>query len=562
MTITNAIKRYDRWTKFFVLDLGVESVVFSAPSGHRTVRSAFLHQPANLVYDDHGYERIVSDGDIVIAVRFTPTELGTYGWKAFNSNQEVVEKGELECETSNHPGFVVISERDGRYFECSNGEAICVFGINLCSASSYPLSEGKEFQISDQFGTLGLLDYNRWFHEFSENGGNFVRLWLSSSYFEPETGIAGDLDLVKLARLDQVVELARVYGIRLKFCLEHFRTLDPFRSEWSNRVLEHPLNGKHPKDMDDWFTNEEWQSLWWRKVEAYVARYGDDPVVMAWELWNEINACSTSSWSILRDWTKTTASKLQPLVPNQLVVNSLGSFDKAEWKPVYDDFHMDQLAFQQVHRYLDQGAELDICHQAFRLGVDAVQQTKRKDRPVLLAETGAVNDCHTGPFRWYRADHQGVIFHDTVYPALFAGAAGPGQIWHWDEYVDKNNLWHLFRPLHKLMDGIDLPSENFVPFELTNDQVWLLGLSGKNHLIGLARSRGDDWQRLFIQGIKPQKLEGLNINLSEWSKQTGHVQFISPWHDGLEYSQDYSGTLAFPDFEISSLFKIQYSNSI
>jgi hypothetical protein len=99
--------------------------------------------------------------------------------------------------------------------------------------------------------------------------------------------------------------------------------------------------------MDDWFTSPDWRELWLQKVGAYLARYGNDPIVMAWELWNEINACLSSRWEIGRDWTRDMLRHIQPLVPKQMVVNSLGSFDAPESLTPYRDFCMDEMPFQQ-----------------------------------------------------------------------------------------------------------------------------------------------------------------------------------------------------------------------
>ena len=42
---------------------------------------------------------------------------------------------------------------------------------------------------------------------------------------------------------------------------------------------------------------------------------------------------------------------------------------------------------------------------------------------------------------------------------FFAGAAGSGQCWHWDRYVDKMNLWHHFGRFAEIVKGLDPPAE-------------------------------------------------------------------------------------------------------
>lgn len=79
---------------------------------------------------------------------------------------------------------------------------------------------------------------------------------------------------------------------------------------------------------------------------------------MVWELWNEINCCDVSNFSVVSRWTKKTLLKIKALSPGNLVVNSLGSFDRESMQECQDAFKMDEMDYQQVHRYLDQGAPL------------------------------------------------------------------------------------------------------------------------------------------------------------------------------------------------------------
>jgi hypothetical protein len=432
-----------------------------APDGREIRRPVFHHQAATFAYDEHGYESVAPEGEPVVAARFTPDRPGAwrYAWLA---GETVVDEGEFTCAAGNHPGYVEVSRHDPRYFAFTNGEPYVPIGLNLCLPEFFALSTGEEFNTGSTRGTLGARQYERWFRELAANGGNFARLWLGHSYFQAETEVAGELDPLRLAALDRVVDSARQYGIRLKFCLEYFRCFGD--GSFPSRVLRHPDDGRTPRDMDEWFQSPDWQGLWRRKLEALLARYGDDPVVMAWELWNEINCCNTSGFHIQEAWTRTLLREVKAASPRTLVTNSLGSFDHDGAQALQDAFQMPEMDFQQVHRYLDQGAPLAICRtDTVALSVDAVQRARRPDRPVLLAETGAVNDCHSGPFRYYVADHDGLLFHDTTYAPFFAGAAGSGHIWHWDRYVDQKNLWPGFRALADTLRDIAVDREHFEP---------------------------------------------------------------------------------------------------
>jgi hypothetical protein len=521
------IPLYDRWELALPAATNFDRITLTTPSGEMIERPAFLHQPTELTYDVHGYEQATLVSEPVLVARVTPAEVGTWRYEAWGRGERLAE-GAFVCTPSAHPGYVEVSPEDPRYFRFSEGQPYCPIGLNLCWPAKYPLSTGREFETSGRLATLGVGDFARWLRRLADNGGNFARLWLGMDYFQAEGEVAGELDLTRFAVLDAVVALARAHGVRLKLCLEYFRRLTPGSGQ--SRALRHPRTGEPLTSMDEWFTSDEWQALWWYKVEALLARYGDDPTVMAWELWNEINCCETSSWAIQRDWTRETLRKIKARSPRILVTNSLGSFDGDWAREAYRDFHMPEMDFPQVHRYLDQGAGWAICRtDPVALSIDAVQgEARRPERPILLAETGAVNDCHTGPFRYYRWDDDGLIFHDTTYPAFFAGAAGSGHIWHWDCYVDQKNLWDGFRALADAVEGVTLDREGVEALDLSTPNYWCLVLKGRSVVLGWVRNRADRWDHVLRDGQAPAPVAA-DIDLGALGRSLSRVELFRPW---------------------------------
>ena len=547
---------YGRWERQFDLNQQIDRVEFIGPDGSPQVRPTYTHQPAELVYDDHGYEIVKTSRTPVTAVRFTGVQVGTHRYRAMR-DQGVVEQGEIAVGLSDHPGFVQVSGRDSRYFAYSNGQSYCPIGLNLVGTPSYPLPKGREhFATSGQRATMGCREYARWLGALSRNGGNFARLWLSHPYFNVEGETAGELDLAGFAKLDAVVELARAHGVRLKLCFEHFRVVKEGQS-WAYKCIRHPVDGREPASMDEWFTQETWRQLWLKKVDAYLARYGDDPVVMAWELWNEINCCQTSDWAIQRQWTRDMLAEIKRRSPRNLVTNSLGSLDYEESHRLQRDFHMAEMDFQQVHRYLDQGAGLEICRtDPVAFSIDAVVRARREDRPILLAETGAVNDSHTGPFRFYRWDERGIIFADTTFPAFFAGAAGTGHIWHWDEYVDQKDLWRTFGPFARLVDGIQLDVEGFRPADLSSEQAWVLLLCGQKHMLGLVRNKADRWDRVLRDGQQPPVMGEQVVDLLRLGAVAGRVTTCWLWPEESGDVVLENGRLKLPPFRYGMMVRV------
>jgi hypothetical protein len=248
---------------------------------------------------------------------------------------------------------------------------------------------------------------------------------------------------------------------------------------------------------------------------------------------------------------------LKRRVPHNLVVNSIGSFDTESSQSWYDDFKMDEMDFQQVHRYLDQGSPMEICrNDPPEFSVEAIQRTRRLDRPVLLAETGAVNDAHTGPFRYYRSDDRGIIFHDTTFPAFFAGAAGTGNCWHWEEYIDQKGLGSGFRPFADFVDGIQFDAEDFKTFDLTTERVWFFGLRGNRHLLCWVRNRADSWYEALRDEREAPLLDDEQFDLSGVGTQDGDVKVFRPWQDGEGGALLAEGKLRLPGFRYGLMLRI------
>lgn len=551
--------RYGRWMRTFPYATSIDRVEFSGPSEWRETRPVFLHRPAELRYDDHGYEHLVITGEAVPAVRFTPRAAGLHRYRAL-AGDAVVEEGGFRCGPSTYPGYVSVSDLDPRYFVQDEGQPFVPIGLCMAGPPRYLLPEGiGHFETGEASATLGAAEYERWFRLLSGNGGNFARIWLSHPYFAVETEVAGELDLAAFARLDAVVEHARTYGIRLKLCFEHFRTFEPGSA--FSKVLRHPDDGRTPESIDAWLQEETWRRLWLKKVAAYTARYGNDPVVAVWELWNEMD-CVQASWDLVVAWTRDMLQAVRELAGDQCVTNSLGSYDDEHKMEPFDAFKLDEMQLQQVHRYLDQGAPWEICRtDPVLLSVDAVRRMALPDRPVLLAETGAVNDRHTGPFRYYRMDNRGIIFHDTTFPAFFAGAAGTGQIWHWDQYVDQKNLWRFYRPFAELLEGLAIPFERFTPLDYSNDRAWCLVLQGRGHLLLWVRNKADSWHSVLRDGLEPPVLEDQVFDLRPAGVLEAPVELIWPWsaEDGETATGEATladGRLALPPFRYGIMVKV------
>lgn len=447
------------------------------------------------------------------------------------------------CGAEPAAGFVRVSPRDPRYFELSDGTPYIPIGLNLIHPSGGGM-EGME----------------RWMKLLAENHGNFARVWLSNPFYDVESVRSGQYEEEKAKRIDWLVGAGRRHGIRLKLCLEHFRHLGDGGPAWNAKPLHLRSNGGPAENIADFFDGQASREQFKRKLAWYAGRYGDEPAVFGWELWNEVDCVGGGDYLA---WSEVMLGELHRLFPRNLAMQSLGSYDTAKKREMYRRHSlMSGNDVAQVHRYLDLGAQLTACKGPMdELAADSVRDLRSFEagRPILLAESGAVEPSHSGPFKLYAKDKAGMLLHDVLFAPFFAGAAGPGHIWHWDVYVDKNNLWHHFSRFAAVVEGIDPPAERFEPMVLAHDRLRVMALKGRRTSLIWCRDRQNTWMSELRDGQAPQRVEGAVVELGTQIRVPGGgvVRVYDPWSDRWSTVAAEGGRIRLPAFVRSVVIRIE-----
>ncbi len=255
-------------------------------------------------------------------------------------------------------------------------------------------------------------------------------------------------------------------------------------------------------------------------------------------------------------------AELHRLFPHNLAMQSLGSYDTARARELYcRHSRLPGNDVAQVHRYLDLGASLEVCHGPMDLlAADAVREVLACDprRPVILAESGAVEPGHSGPFKLYAKDKEGVLLHDILFAPLFAGAAGAGQCWHWDVYVDRNNLWHHFGRFAAAVKDLDPPAEKFQPVELKHSRLRIYALRGRQTILLWCRDSRNTWKTELEQGQAPDTLGNLQLELAGVldGVRPASVKIYDPWKNLWSDARLEAGTLSLPAFSRSLVVRL------
>ena len=480
----------------------------------------------------------------IVYLLFTFIFLSFIGYRTGYSQNHVIK-----------PRYIEVSKLNPHYFSFSDGSPYIPVGINLINPSS------RTHENPDS----AFCEIDQWMKNLSENGGNYIRVWLSESFWDMEDKEAGKYSDEKVKRIDRFMEMARKYKLRIKITLEHFRsvTLEENAQRWATKFVYHTSHGGPLDSIRQYLTSSEGKQLFLNKIDFYQKHYGSDTLFFGWELWNEMNAMKGPEDSIFFDWNEKMLGEVKHRFPANLVMQSLGSFDNENVRPVYKKMMLlpgNEIA--QVHRYLDLGAKMEVCHAPMDIICSsAIEEllSYNTGKPVILAETGAVEPNHAGPSKYYPLDTAGILLHDILFAPFFSGSAGAGMSWHWESYVDKNNLWYHFQRFNEAIKGINPIEENFMPAKAETSAVRIYLLKGKKTILLWLRDKMNNWETELQKGIVPGMLHGIKLNLRELGLMVspGKIEVYDPWKNTWTRVEKAGASITLPDFKRSIVIRLQ-----
>ncbi len=408
--------------------ISVEAEIIS-PSGKTLKVPGFFAQDFERIASQGAREILRKVGEPYFAVRFTPTEVGTYRYRivvtGYETNDAGKEKRQISSQwftlkVSPNPqakGFV----RRGRFWHLrfDDGTPFVPVGLNVCWSGN----------------NLGA--YEKWFKAMSQNGANFARIWLvrwnMGLEWMPGDGSGMYFGLGKYAldnawRIDELIRIAERNGIYLMLCLGYHGELADRQLYFGEQAWDkNPYNRKNGGPCDkpsDFWTNPEARRFYKQRLRYIVARYAHSPNVLAFEFWNEVHAPA--------NWVREMAQFVRSIdIYGHLLTTTYG--DDAVWQ-------LPEMDFSQTHWYGD-GSQRDCVTTIVNIHRFHLQRYRK---PFLLGEFGI--DWRTSDFT-YDPKGNALHWHNGMWASLMSGGMGTACVWWWDSYIDRLNLWHRFRPV-------------------------------------------------------------------------------------------------------------------
>ncbi|MFW6211173.1 MAG: DUF5060 domain-containing protein, partial [bacterium] len=235
------------------------------------------------------------DGEGFFVSRFTPRTAGKWKYRAeLYSEGKVVFQSPVrtfECtEEKQGPDFIGVSARDPLFFEFKDSkEPFFAVGQSLC------WSTGNVME-----------DYERWMQRLSENGVNFIRIWMAPWSFGLETEALKDYGHreSQMKMLDEIIKMGEEKGIYIMLCfLAHGEFSLDYNSEWKNNPYNRE-NGGMLELPGEFFVSKEAFETYRNRIRYICARWGYSPNVMAYEAINEAELTHDYSARTMKSWHK------------------------------------------------------------------------------------------------------------------------------------------------------------------------------------------------------------------------------------------------------------------
>lgn len=472
--------------------------VFQGPSNVVERVPAFYGQDYRRVRSGRG-ESLEPAGLPYWAVRFCPRVPGVYAWhvegKDVSGDEVETEPATFEVTPSAHRGYVRV-DKSGRWFMYEDGSFCYPIGLNIRSPSDQRNRENLDFALPPEED--GLRTMERYIGQMHGAGMNFARTWLTSWWLGLEwrrdwpgfQGL-GRYNLQNAWRMDALLDCARTNGVLLEFTLNYQAPfITRYDAEWW-LCPYNAMNGGPLRAPEHVLTHPEAKRLF-RNYYRYIgARYGWDPQVFGWTLWNEVNEVNWNP-DVQREWHGKMAGVLRSFDQGRHMVSTEFIGDPG----MPEVWGLPEIEYTQLSAY-NRGLGLVDTFAA------RVADLESFGKPIVLEEYGG----HAGGCIMPAIASE---VHDGLWIAWTMPVASAPMAWWWNLIFEKG-LDRYYSAFAKFAQGEDLRGEDWVCERLTVD-----GAPGLAALTRRGKSRAHGW-------IYSPALTELKFPFAEWRLQSGQL---------------------------------------
>ena len=491
------------------------SAQITAPDGTIIKRQAFLYQKHQANPMDKSGSGLKGIGPQVLRIRHQARQAGKYTIQCFAPDGKRFASQQFTISAGQKPiGPVQRSQRNPRLLSFANQETFIPIGCNISWAN----------------GPDRLGNFKHYLQQLHKQGGNHIRLWMCSWFGHLESSDPDVYRLDHAALIDGVLAEARRLGIYVTLVLDNHHDLVhgkafPYGDNATQRIqnfLGMPLNQQYQ-----------------RRLRYVVARYACDDQILAWELFNELDEAlyhqtlpenMLNMQLICGQWIHAAAAFLKQIDPDKrLVTSSLSwqTWSEVEGADAFDVIH--------VHEYVPQFKDIHPLHFDGILPLQThLQRLAMYKRPFRFAEVGHNGTNEHNPA--HELDPGGYFLRQQAWAGFMLGGYGSGMNWWWDTYIEKEDLWQVYQPLHKAIAHLDWQDQHLLPLTLNQGgSLRVMGWRSDSQAIIWPQIRANTWHALTVKNQPPHVYGKQGFRLGQFLPNTEyHVTWMS-MEDGNEH---------------------------
>jgi hypothetical protein len=351
--------------------------------------------------------------------------------------------------SGSNKGFVRIDGTNNQFMRFDN------------NAPYYPVGENLAWATP---GTL-VNFYNTYLGNLGNNKATWIRYWLTGfarqalewqpTHWSGWYGGLGKYSQRASALLDSVVNNCERKGIYMQLVLQqHGQFSEVVDANWSENPYNSANAGGIITNPCSFFNDLSAMARTKMQYRYIVARWGYSSNILAWELFNEVNFAGTNnagqlapcSQTDVTTWHNTMSNYLKSIDVNKhLVTSSTGSAGHPLLSAM--DGNNTSLDMLQYHAYPGAPVEKSMTD-------NAISAKATYSKPVLCGEFGIGGTT--------QSSIAGDLWGDHIRKPLWTGMFNevPAMYWYWDStYMQKKNLYNVFKPLSTFLEGVDLVGE-------------------------------------------------------------------------------------------------------
>jgi len=443
----------------------------TGPDATTVAIAGFYDQPMALV-DRGDSEQALPTGSGRFEVRFRPRLPGRYHltlegrWRNAPNRGVVVPLPDLVVGGAPWDGYVHVDPTDSRFFSLDH-QFYWPITLNLHATTDQRSHERMATVLTPNRGAatyIALLD------RCSAAGITAVEIWMASWNLGLEwrkewpgfEGI-GRYNQANAARLDAILDAAWARGIRINLVIyNHGQASPSLDSEWQDSPFNSANGGPlaTPLEIFDSPEAERAQADLRRYI---IARYADQPAVLGWKLWSEINLTAAGRMggrfgggqtevsdeerhAVLVHWHKDAAAhwRQEDIYGHGVTTHWASDYRQAD----SDIMALPDISYVCIDAYLQRRGATTLAQLIFNSVNDLVSGLGKVTKPILITEYGGSPQGATVP---------ALTAEMAIAPwaSLVSGLGGAPMLW-WSEWVDQGDRWSTFKPVARYLAGEDL----------------------------------------------------------------------------------------------------------